>query len=102
MRIFLGGDTFSGGHNVVTTAALRSPWTRTSSHSSNFCRDVPDSHQFYRQKFLMPTDAWKSLYGLPNSPYFVQCEQSLCYSFFRKISEVTIKMVQLLFGRFKS
>ena len=55
-------------------------------------QDVPYSHLFHRQKSMMLTDAWKSQYGLPNSPNFVQREQPLCYSFTRKISEVTIKL----------
>ena len=65
-------------------------------------QDVPDSYLFYRPKSTMQPDAWKSRYGLPNSPCFVRCEQWPCYSFFRKISEVTIKLAQLLLRRFKS
>ena len=102
VRIFWSGDTVSTGHNVVTTAALRSPWTRTPFALEQLLQDVPDSHVFYKQKSTMQTDAWKSHFGLPSSPYFVPHEQPLCYSFFRKISEVTINTVQLLLGRIKS
>ena len=78
----------SAGHNVVTTAPLRSPWTRTFPHS--------------REKVHDANRCMEISNGLPSSHHFVRHEQSLCYSFFQKISEVTIKTVQLLPGRFKS
>ena len=66
---------------MVKTAALRSPRTRTSSHSSNPLQDVPGFHLFYKKKSMMQTDAWKSRYGLPSSHTFAQYNQWPCFFF---------------------
>ena len=92
---FWRGYSVSARFNMVKTAALRSPWTRTSPHSSNSCGTSRTFPLIYRPRSMMQTGAWKSQSGWQSIPLFVQFDQLLCCSFSLKTSVATTRLVRL-------